>query len=165
MSISVRLEGDMAQLQNRFKTLDNLKIYTANRSIAEGLRTSTIERFRSSESPDQVKWKTSKRADETGGKTLVDTAIMRNSIQSEVSEKGIAVGTNSIKAATHQFGDEGRTIRAKRKKYLTFNINGRWRRVEKVTVNIPARPFLGISNEDMQDIKEIMEAAVSEGGL
>ncbi len=33
-------------------------------------------------------------------------------IRSEVSDSGLAVGTNDIRAATHQFGDE-RTIRAK----------------------------------------------------
>ena len=30
--------------------------------------------------------------------------------------------------------------------------------VEKVTVNIPARPFLGISEEDQKEIREEFEA-------
>lgn len=165
MNINVSLGGDVSELQNRFRELGTLKLYAANRSISEGLRTSTIERFRAGETPEQKKWVVSYRAEKTGGKTLVDTAFMRNSIHTVISEKEIAVGTNSIKAATHQFGEESRTIKARKKKYLTFNINGEWRRVEKVTISIPARPFFGISDEDMQDIQEIMEATVSEGGL
>ena len=38
-------------------------------AIAEGLRTSTEERFQSQETPEGVKWKESHRAREKGGKT------------------------------------------------------------------------------------------------
>ena len=60
-------------------------------------------------------------------------------------------------AATHQFGDKGRTIRAKRAKNLRFQVGGQWISKKKVKVNIPARPFLGLSDEDMQEIKATTE--------
>ena len=70
---------------------------------------------------------------------------------------GFAVGTNVKHAATHQFGDKGRTIRAKRAKNLRFQVGGQWISKKKVKVNIPARPFLGLSDEDMQEIKATTE--------
>ena len=98
---------------------------------------------------------------EEGGKTLTKTTQLKTSIRSEVSDSGLAVGTNDIRAATHQFGDE-RTIRAKNKKYLTFKIGGQWKRVASVKVSIPPRPFLGISEEDEQDIKDTLEEIFEE---
>mgnify|MGYP000010694619 CR=1 FL=1 len=54
-------------------------------------------------------------------------------------------------------GDKGRTIRAKRAKNLRFQVGGQWISKKKVKVNIPARPFLGLSDEDMQEIKATTE--------
>ena len=64
----------------------------------------------------------------------------------------------------HQFGAEDRTIRAKKGKYLRFQAGNGWVTVEKVTVNIPARPFLGISEEDQKEIREEFEAELRRKG-
>ena len=53
--------------------------------------------------------------------------------------------------------DKGRTIRAKRAKNLRFQVGGQWISKKKIKVNIPARPFLGLSDEDMQEIKATTE--------
>ena len=66
-------------------------------------------------------------------------------------------GTNAKHAATHQFGDQGRTIRARKAKNLRFQVGGQWVSKKQVKVNIPARPFLGLSDEDMQEIKATTE--------
>ena len=50
----------------------------------------------------------------------------------------------------------------KNKKYLTFKIGGQWKRVASVKVSIPPRPFLGISEEDEQDIKDTLEEIFEE---
>ena len=70
---------------------------------------------------------------------------------------GFAVGTNAKHAATHQFGDQGRTIRARKAKNLRVQVGGQWVSKKQVKVNIPARPFLGLSDEDMQEIKATTE--------
>ena len=57
----------------------------------------------------------------------------------------------------HQFGDQGRTIRARKAKNLRFQVGGQWVSKKQVKVNIPARPFLGLSDEDMQEIKATTE--------
>lgn len=160
-SIKAELSGDTDELLKRLNRLSQLEIRGALSSIAEGLRTSTVERFTEEKSPEGKKWKPSIRAQEEGGKTLTKTSQLKTSIRSEVSDSGLAVGTNDIRAATHQFGDE-RTILAKNKQYLTFKIGGQWKNVTSVKVNIPARPFLGISKEDEQDIKDALEEIVEE---
>jgi len=70
-SISVRLEEDTDQLLERLKNIQNVDKAGIMNAIAEGLRTSTEERFQSQETPEGVKWKESHRAREKGGKTLI----------------------------------------------------------------------------------------------
>ena len=38
-----------------------------------------------------------------------------------------------------------------------FQVGGQWVSKKQVKVNIPARPFLGLSDEDMQEIKATTE--------
>lgn len=160
-SIRAELSGGTDALLRRLNRLGNLETRGILNSIAEELRTSTVERFMEERSPEGETWKASIRAQEEGGKTLTKTTQLKNSIRSEVGEGGLAVGTNDIRAATHQFGDE-RTIRAKNKKYLTFRIGGQWKRAASVRVSIPPRPFLGVSEQDEQDIKETLEEIFEE---
>lgn len=157
-SIHVEISGDLQELLRDIAKLENVDTGAAMATIGEGLRESTIRRFDTSTSPEGKKWKTSIRVREKGGKTLIKTAKMRNSIHTEYDDTGMAVGTNSIKATTHQFGDKGRVIRPKKKGALRFKINGQWVMAKKVTVNIPARPFLGISEEDEEEIRSVLDA-------
>lgn len=160
-SIKAELSGDTEELLKRLNKLSSFDKRGVLNSIAEGLRTSTVERFTDERTPEGKKWKPSIRAIESGGKTLTKTTALKTSIHSEVGSDGVAVGTNDIRAATHQFGDE-RTIRAKNKPYLTFKIGGKWHRAESVRIKIPPRPFLGISSEDQDDIRDILEEALEE---
>ena len=161
-SVKVEITGDKDRFLKRLKQLSSLKTAEANRAIAEALRTSAVERFDRQKGPDGKRWKTSIRAGEAGGRTLLKTAHLRNSIRSEADAKGLAVGTNTIYAATHQIGEPGRTIRPKRAKALRFKINGRWVSAKQVTVKIPARPFLGISEEDEEEIQGIIDDMMKE---
>ena len=95
-------------------------------ALGEGVRESTLERFKEGRAPDGRRWKTSIRAATTGGKTLIDSSQLRNSIQVTADASGFAVGTNAKHAATHQFGDQGRTIRARKAKNLRFQVGGQW---------------------------------------
>lgn len=67
------------------------------------------------------------------GKPLVDTGHLRNSINQLYDNDTALVGTNVVYAAIHNFG----------------GMAGRNRKV-----NIPARPFLTLSNEDKQDLMD-----------
>ena len=78
-------------------------------------------------------------------------------IHDKSDASGFAVGTNVKYAATHQFGEPGRTIRARKKKALRFQVGGKWVTKKQVRITIPARPFLGLSEDDMQEMKATVE--------
>lgn len=160
-SIRVEVAGEQAALIERLKALSEIEARGTLRAIGELLRSSTVERFQEERDPEGTKWAPSIRARESGGKTLTQTARLRTSIAAQSDSQGVAVGTNDIRAASLQFGDT-RTIRAKNKKYLKFKVGGSWRTVEKVTIHIPARPFLGISAEDEAEIRATIEEMLEE---
>lgn len=159
-SISVRLEG-ADEILKRIQGIENLDKAGLMQAVAEGLRTSTVERFGKEQSPEGKKWVPSIRARSRGGKTLQNSGALRNSIRSEADNSGAAVGTNQIYAATHQFGAK-RTIRAKNSRYLRFQIGDRYVSVPAVDIEIPARPFLGVSEEDEKEIYTLLEDALKE---
>lgn len=153
----IRLDGDTRAMLRRIRSLSEIDRRSINAALAEGVRESTLERFRQSKGPDGRRWKSSKRTLLEGGKILVKTAQLRNSIQARSDASGFAVGTNAKHAATHQFGEPGRTIRVRRKKALRFQIGDKWIMRKQVKIKIPARPFLGLSEKDMQEMKDTVE--------
>ena len=161
-SIRASMEGELPELAEKLSRLSAIDKTGINNAIAEALRSGTIERFEGEKSPEGVAWNKSIRASEKGGLTLTMTGQLKSSINARATEEGAEVGTNLVYAATHQFGASGRVIRAKNKPYLAFEYHGRTIRKKQVTVNIPARPFLGISDEDRQEIKSLIEEALSE---
>lgn len=156
------MEGELQDLADKLSRLSSIDKAGLNNAIAEALRSGTIDRFEQTKSPDGTAWKRSIRASAKGGLTLTMTTNLKTSIHARATEEGAEVGTNLVYAATHQFGASGRTIRAKNKPNLMFQYNGRWIRKKQVTVNIPARPFLGISDEDREEIRNLAEEALGE---
>lgn len=152
----IRLEGDVRKLLHRLQFYSELDKKAINNVLSQGVRSSTVRRFKIGKGPDGKKWKTSIRASAEGGKTLVQSARLRNSIRRKADAGGFAVGTNVIYAATHQYGAR-RVIRARKAKLLRFQVDGHWAAAKKVLIHIPARPFLGLSDEDMDEIRETME--------
>lgn len=123
---SIRLDGDTRAMLRRIRSFSEIDKQGINAALAEGARESTLERFKQSKGPDGRRWKTSIRAAQEGGKTLIQSAQLRNSIHDKSDASGFAVGTNVKYAATHQFGEPGRTIRARKKKALRFQVGGKW---------------------------------------
>ena len=122
-------------------------------SVGEALVSGTIRRFADEEGPDGEKWKPSRRALAQGGQTLVDTGRLRNSIDYAATPDKVMVGTNLPYALIHQ---KGGTITPKTRKHLKFKGANGWATVDKVS--IPPRPFIGISNEDMEEAKATVAA-------
>ena len=104
-------------------------------SVGEALVSSTIKRFDAEESPDGQKWQPSKRAAAESGKTLTDTARLRKSIDYAATASKVMVGSNVVYARIHQMG-------------------GKAGKGHKLTV--PARPYLGVSKEGMEEVKAIL---------
>ena len=107
--------------------------------------------------PDGTKWEKSIRARVEGGQTLSDTRVLRNSVTYRATPKRVDVGTNDKRAATHQFGAK---IRPKKVKALRFKVGDRW--ATKKLVRIPARPFIGLSEDDEKEINEIIRERIGE---
>ena len=111
----------------------------------------TQERFERQQEPDGKAWPPSIRVLTEGGNTLRDSGKLVASITHEATDAGVAIGTNAIQAAIHQFG--GR-ITAKTERGLMFRVAGGW--VRKHFVDIPRRAFLGLSSDNEA---EMLEAA------
>lgn len=126
-------------------------------AIGLSLVTSTQRRFEEGRAPDGSPWPPSLRAKLTGGKTLIDSALLMQSITHVASDDGVAVGTNAVHAAVHQFGA---TIVPVAAGALKFQLpDGRYIMASKVT--IPARPFLGLDDDDEREIVATAEEFAS----
>ena len=99
-----------------------------------------------------VKWVPSLRATSSKGQTLVATARLKNSITMEVAGNRLTVGTNLKYAAIQQLGG---IITPKTAKVLLANIPGVGYRAMK-KVEIPARPYLVVQDEDENTFKRII---------
>ena len=137
------------------------------KDIGERLVPSTKARFVSQTSPDGVPWKPvnpdyAKEKEEQGfgSSILTRGRDLRDGIHSQVDASSVEVGSNKIYARIHQLGG---TIKPKadrktengRPAALVFSIGGRI--VKRASVTIPARPFLGLSADDREEIEAIIE--------
>lgn len=121
-------------------------------SVGDALVSCTLKRFEDEEDPQGQKWLKSDRATNEGGQTLTDTGRLQKSIDYAATSDKVMVGSNLIYARIHQ---KGGTITPKKAKRLVFKgSDGRTVSADKVT--IPPRPFLGVSKEDMEEVKETM---------
>ena len=111
---------------------------------------STQHRFEEGRGPDGAVWPPSIRALAQGGKTLIDSARLMQSLTHNASDTGVEVGTNVLYAAVHQLGA---VIRPVSKPKLAFRLLGKSYFVDEVT--IPARPFLGVDEDDEREILAI----------
>ncbi|UIJ46903.1 phage virion morphogenesis protein [Sphingomonas cannabina] len=114
------------------------------RDIAGHLADAARDRFETSTGPDGRPWKPSERAKEEGGKTLVLSGDLVNSIVEDWGPTHAAAGPErsggaAIYARIHQFGG---TIVPRVKQALHFA----GRILAKVV--IPARPYLGWTAAD-----------------
>jgi phage virion morphogenesis protein len=141
--------GSVVQALNRLieRTDDLTPLMTF---IGEALLQTTQARFDTGTGPDGAPWKPSRRATNEGGQTLVDSTRLLKSINYQAGAQAVSIGTNVLYAAIHQFGG---TIRPKTAKALTFVASGR--RITVGAVNMPARPFLGLSEADGKEIEHL----------
>jgi len=122
--------------------------------IGEYLVAETDDRFDEERAPDGTAWEQSRRAKEEGGKTLTKSTKLRKSITHIDSKNSVLYGAKGDYVAIHQFGG---TIKAKGGGHLKFGFGSGdskgFASVKQVT--IPARPFLGVTPDDMDEIKQM----------
>ena len=161
--------------------LKKLKAALADRrpmlnDIGHALTKSVQDRFVAMQSPDGAPWKPlhprTIRQKRNKNKILTERGLLRGSIHYELNGDTLEVGTDRKYGAIHQFGgvvkipartqtvkvgtkgkNKGRFMKAKSKAAhaieRTFTIPAH-------DVTIPARPFLGLSSDDKEEIVEIV---------
>lgn len=128
-------------------------------TLGEQLVSSTLERFEDETGPDGKAWKKSRRAKQEGGQTLSDKGNLEGSINYEATPASVAVGTtDKVKGAAHQFGA---TIKPKKGKALRFKTPDGFVITKKV--ELPARPYIGINQEDMEEARETISLFLQQG--
>ncbi|MGA0569644.1 phage virion morphogenesis protein [Variovorax sp. VNK109] len=124
-------------------------------AIGQYGESSTRLRFKKGIGPDGARWKPSARALASGGQTLVNKGAhggLLGSITYRADNESAEWGTNKIYAAIHQFGG---TIRPRAARNLRFRTAG-GAFVSTKRVVMPARPFLGLNDEDHREIPQIV---------
>lgn len=155
MSLNItisRLTETVAELTRLSGGLeDRLELHKA---IGLELRDATDRRFKRGVDPDERPWPKSMRAYLQGGQTLRDTGLLQSSITFAPDRTGLdfgVIGSNLKYARIHQYGG---VIRPKKAKALTFALaDGTLVKVKKVVM--PARPYIGLSVTDKDDLVEL----------
>ena len=117
--------------------------------IGEHLQTTTKDRFGTQKAPDSTPWAplspaTIATKKKNKDKILIQDRYLRDNISYQLSGDTLLVGSSRIYASTHQFGAEkGSFGKTTRDAPIPFG-------------DIPARPFLGLSDDDRRDTLTIV---------
>ena len=141
MAVSAQIELDVANREwaRRLETLNDDQIHALVDAIGVFLTDSTVNRLDNEKrGPEGEFWpawsEEYARTRHVGNSLLIGEGHMRDSIRHEVfgnrSDLAVGVGAYVLQGATHQFGDEDR--------------------------GIPARPFLGLSDDDRVRIEDLV---------
>jgi phage virion morphogenesis protein len=172
--VLVRIDGReaaLAELQGYVERADDTRgMFDA---IGAALVVSTQRRFEEGKAPDGSLWPPSLRALAEGGKTLVETARLMQSITHNAFQGSVEVGTNVLYAAIHQFGGTIRQAERTQTIYRRYDarsdtLSSRFVRrsrsnfaqdftVAARDITIPARPFLGLDDDDETEIVRIAQ--------
>ena len=165
MVINVQIQG-LKKLQKKLKTTEDLmrsmKPYW--QLVGQYVQRQTIrERFDKEQSPTGQKWKPhsdmtksmrAKRHKTGNMKILQDNGELRRSITYEAGDTYVKIGSVLKYARVHQFGC---TIHVTRKQRAYLHYRGF--HVGK-TINIPARPFLGITEAERKHIASMFRTFI-----
>jgi phage virion morphogenesis protein len=148
MSDIFTITVDDAQVTRWFKHLIDAgtNLRPLMRDIGEALLESTQKRFSDGVAPNGEPWK--ELAD--GSKAhLVQSGRMMSDIHPTSGDNWVMLTASARQAAYHQFGTGPYTIEPKKGKYLYFKYGGHLIRKKQVNhPGLPARPFMGISQDD-----------------
>ena len=150
MKITVEVQD--AELQQGLQAFieTGLDLTPVMADIGEQLLNSTRQRFSDQVSPEGEAWSplshvTKARKKKNKDKILTEEGRLRRLLSVQTGKDYVEVGSTRIYAATHQFGAE----------------RGAYGKTQHGTPipwgNIPARPFLGVSDNDKKTILKIIQ--------
>jgi phage virion morphogenesis protein len=132
----------------------------ALKNVGEYMRVETIGNIEAERSPDGSAFKA---LNPLYAQTKKGPGILRGEsgdlarIVYQLGGGEVAIGSNSEHAAIHQFGG---VIKPKSASALVFEMGGQLFKVKSVT--IPARPYLGVSAENAEEIIAIFQDYIEE---
>lgn len=125
------------------------------KAIGDRVSAQTKRRFESGgPAPDGTPWKPPVTPNPKRRRTLTVSGHLRDSIRYQMLGKNaVRIGTNRVYAAIHQLGGKTapRVIRPVRKQALRTPF-GLFKKVNHPGSNIPARPYLGLSRGNSDEI-------------
>lgn len=122
-------------------------------AIGRALVNGAVERIGTTNvSPDGSAWQPSRRASEDGGKTLHDSGALIQGINAWAAPDQVVVGTNVPYAAVHQMGAATGSLGV----WVGEDKRGRAMTVASPWGDIPARPYLGISDDEQLVISDLV---------
>lgn len=150
LGVSIALDGGtfaeaMAHMR-RYVSFDPAPLMEAIAGLGES---QTIRRITDEKTaPDGTPWAPNR----AGSSILMETGQhLLKSVAFYASAEEAVWGASWEFAHVHQ---EGAVINAKDSPYLTFFAGGAWR--SKKSVTIPARPFVGLSDENRAEIEDLV---------
>lgn len=173
LRLSLPLSGDMTPAMQR---------------IGLVLKSAAQLRFRQQQAPDGTPWK---KGHKESGRTLTDKGLLRRSLSTVATRSDVTVGTNLAYAAIHQFGGEIRPVNSRflsvpvtdaareagspkrfpvdlsvaqtlSGQYVLVTAEGVVQYLLLTKVTMPARPFLGVSDDDRRSVLEVTSAYLDE---
>ncbi len=156
----VRLEhdsADLARLTGFFSNLIGADTSPMMDEVGAHVVSRTVGRLHDQVDIHGQPLEPSRRAKDEGGKTLIDHGHLRDSYTHNVTNGGdsVEIGSNMVYAAIHHYGGK---IVPKTAGALHFQIGDRHIIVKSVTM--PARPVLGIDEQDEDDLRDITGAFI-----
>lgn len=146
MRIRVDLNDERVRRAVRRVIAAGIDMHQVTGSIGELLLRSTRERFDTERSPEGVPWAplseaTKRRKRHNRDKVLTERGYLRGGLNFRHGRDYVEIGSDRIYASTHQFGAEKGA----------FGSTGSGRPIP--FGDIPARPFLGVSDDDEAEIR------------
>lgn len=176
VAISIEVDGDspvLAILKNLsdFDQRKNELFDDIGSIVTEGIRSRWIDG-----EGLEGKWPLSIRVMRKGGTTLRDTSRLMNSVTHNVLPNGVEIGTNAVYGPIHHFGGVIKHEAGIRKTYFRQNlrtgeIGNRFVKRSRsnfmqesmgkaYSVNVPRRPWLGITEDEEQSILNSIEGVI-----
>ena len=154
---SLILTADTAQAERWFGKLLERSVDLSGlmAQIGEDLTESTQGRFDTGIGPDGVAWQP--LADGSGRTPLSDTRRMRDGIHPLSGVDWVEIRADARQARWHQEGTDPYEIRPANGKALVWP-GGPGPRGKVSHPGLPARPFIGLSDQDRADIGQIAAA-------
>ena len=163
MKIDIRLDGE-ERVRDAFNRLIKASsdLGPVMRDLGEELTTTTRQRFVDQEGPDGKKWApltetTKKRKKRNRDKVLTESGHLSGSINYRAASGHVLIGSTRIYAGTHQFGAKKGSFGSHQFSAIAGPFKGTTYKNLIPWGDIPARPFLGLSDKDRDLVLEVLE--------